>query len=127
MTFSRRLVSVLLLLAATITCGSPPTSRSTEPAAPSSATQPSSDPRVGTRVYLTGCERGELVVQVINLWDSPARSRIVGKLSGSVDGGCLGAIVTIRDVQGRLVEVETTYGDPQRGWITEPFIGRPAS
>lgn len=125
MTYLRRCRSALLIALLSGGCSSPPPSEKSAPRLPSN------DPRIGTRVHITGCENGELVVPIVNLWNSPERTRVIGKLSGDgrADQGreCQGSIVVIRDVRGRLFEVETTVGDYQRGWITEPFIGRPAS
>jgi len=105
-----------------VACGT--STPSTEEGSSSSA---KNDPRIGRRVHITGCEKGALVVPVVNLWDSPKRTRAVGKLSGDgrADRGlsCQGAVVIIRDVQGELYQVESVIGD-QIGWVTEPFIGR---
>jgi hypothetical protein len=82
------------------------------------------DPLLGTRRHITGCENGKLVVPVVNLWDSPSRSRVIGKVSGEGGpDGCQGAVVVIRGVRGGLYEVEAVEGR-QAGWVTEPFIGR---
>lgn len=121
MTYSQRCRDVAVLIFATsIGCAAPPH----ENDAAASVTQ-ATDPRVGTRVHVTGCEHGELVVPLVNLWDSPARRKVVGQVSGA-GSPCEGAVVIIRNVSGDSLEVETTEGDPQRGWITSGFIGSAA-
>ena len=114
------------VVAASVACSSAPQPENAPPVAVST------DPRVGTRVHITGCTPdGRLDVPIVNLWDSPERTCVIGELSGNgrADQGleCQGSIVVIRDVRGRLLEVETVVGDKQRGWVTEPFIGKPAS
>ena len=45
------------------------------------------DIKVGDRFHITGCENGELMVPVVNMWDRPggqfAGGKVVGKLSGN--------------------------------------------
>ncbi len=87
--------------------------------------------QVGDRVHITGCENGELVLPVVNLWDSPSMTRILGQVSGDgrADQGlkCQGAVVIVREVRqarGRtFVRVETVV-ESQIGWVTSLFIGR---
>ena len=89
------------------------------------------DPRIGRRVHITGCENGELSVPVVNLWNTAQRTSVIGKVSGDgrEDRGlrCQGSVVIIRDVatvEGReMYQVETVVGD-QIGWVSAPFIGR---
>ena len=120
-----RIVCGTALAAFLAACGSPPAE---EVAADADAVAAlSDDPRIGRRVHITGCENGQLVVPVVNLWDSPARTSVIGKLSGDgrADQGlsCQGAVVIIRDVRDDVYQVESVVGD-QIGWVTEPFIGR---
>jgi hypothetical protein len=85
------------------------------------------DPRIGHRVHITGCDNGELKVRMVNLWNTAARSAVVGTLSGdgqaALGFGCQGAVVIVRDVVGTALKVETVAGD-QVGWVSEQFIGR---
>jgi hypothetical protein len=90
---------------------------------------------VDDRIHVTGCENGELVVPIVNLWSKPggvrAGATVVGKVSGDgrADQGlrCQGSVVIVREqqtVSGRdFVKVETVVGD-QVGWITDSFVGR---
>jgi hypothetical protein len=90
---------------------------------PSAVSVPA-DPMIGTRRHITGCENGKVVVPVVNLWNSPSRTRVVGTLSGEGGpDGCQGAVVVIRAVRGNFYEVEAVAGR-QAGWVTEPFVGR---
>jgi hypothetical protein len=81
------------------------------------------------RVHITGCEGGELVVPVVKLWDSPAKTRVLGQLSGDgrEDQGlrCQGSVVVIHKTDGEMFEVEAVIGG-QRGWVSALFIGRDA-
>ena len=88
-------------------------------------------PTVAERTHITGCEDGDLLVPVVNMWDSPDMRRIVGRLSGDgrADQGlsCQGAVVIaheIRMVRGRVfIRIQTVVtGD--FGWVTDSFIGR---
>lgn len=88
-------------------------------------------PRVGERFHVTGCENGELLLSVINMWDSPDMRGVVGKLAsaGRVDRGlrCQGSVVIareVRNVRGRVfVRIQTVVrGD--FGWFTDSFVGR---
>lgn len=63
------------------------------------------DPRVGREVRLVGCERGELVVPTVDLWDTPERSRVVAHFAvGAVAdrSACEGVPVIIRGVRDDL-------------------------
>lgn len=85
----------------------------------------------GDLFRITGCENGQLMVPVVNLWDSPERTRVVGRLSGDgrPDQGlkCQGAVVKAQEVRsynGRtLIKVKSVVGS-QTGWITNSFVGR---
>lgn len=88
-------------------------------------------PRVGERIHITGCENGELMLSVINMWDSPDMRGIVGKLAsaGRVDQGlrCQGAVVIvheIRSARGRIFIRIQTVVRGAFGWVTDSFIGR---
>lgn len=103
----------------------PPSASSPAPAPPAAPTSP-----VGDRVHISGCDFGELTTPVVALWDSAARTRVVGELAGDgpADRGltCLGPVVIIHSVDAvqptPMYEVETVVGD-QRGWVSERFIG----
>jgi len=126
MQLALKAVGHAVIAAFLVACGGSPEGNIGERASSSQGIA-AADPRIGRRVHITGCENGELVVPVVNLWDSPARTRVVGKLSGDgrADQGlrCQGAVVIIRDVRDTLYQVESVVGD-QIGWVTEPFIGR---
>ena len=86
---------------------------------------------VGTLFHITGCERGELVVPVVNMWDSAQMARIVGRLSGDgrPDQGlrCQGSVVKVLARGSRsgrtLLQIESVVNG-QVGWITDSFVGR---
>ena len=116
-------VLVVLILTA---CGPPAASR--DPGGTSSSgSRPASDPRVGRRVHITGCENGQLKVRLVNLWNTANRSAVVGKLSGdgqeALGFGCQGTVVIVREVIGDMYQVESVAGD-QTGWVSQQFIGR---
>ena len=120
-----RYASALLALLLTA-CGPPAASRDPGGAS-STGARVASDPRVGRRVHITGCENGELKLRLVNLWNTANRSAVVGKLSGDGQAeqgfACQGAVVIIREVIGTMYQVESIAGD-QTGWVSEQFIGR---
>lgn len=85
---------------------------------------------IGDRVHVSGCNFGVLEVPVIDLWNNPERTRVVGEVSGDgpaeLGRRCLGAVVIIRSVDADqptpMYEVETVVGR-ERGWLSERFIG----
>jgi hypothetical protein len=85
---------------------------------------------IGDRVHISGCDFGVLKAPVVDLWDGPKRTRVVGEVSGDgpseLGRHCLGAVVIIRSVDvdqpTPMYEVETVVGR-QRGWLSEDFIG----
>ena len=90
---------------------------------------------VGDLFHVTGCENGELVVPVINMWSKPggigAGARVVGKLSGDGRGDqkskCQGAIVElleITNVNGRVFLKVKPVVNSESGWITDSFVGK---
>lgn len=94
-----------------------------------------SDIKVGDRFHITGCENGELMVPVVNMWDKPGGliegAKVVGKLSGDgrEDQGlkCQGAIVElleIKNVDGRIFLKIKSVVNSKVGWITDSFVGR---
>ena len=89
-------------------------------AAPLAAQEP------GELRQVTGCENGELVLPILNLFAGPPPARVMGKLSGtSRTDRCHGAFVNVLATQpgGRWVQVETVVrGDV--GWISRLLIGR---
>jgi hypothetical protein len=95
-------------------------------AAPSAPPE-TADSRIGQRVHITGCENGELKVPMVNLWNTAARSAVIGRLSGdgqeALGFACQGAVVVVRDVVGTALQVETVTGS-QVGWVSEQFIGQ---
>jgi hypothetical protein len=83
---------------------------------------------VGDRIQITGCEDGELMVSIVNLWEGPSLSRVIGRVSGtSISDRCHGSVVIIRDTTQhqfrKLYKIETVIGS-QEGWLTEVFIGQ---
>lgn len=83
---------------------------------------------VGAPYFITGCEHGEPIVPIVHLWNSPQRTRVVGRLSGSSrTDPCAGSPVLVREVRPagdrNLVRVETFIGG-HSGWLTNLFIGR---
>ena len=86
--------------------------------------------QVGDRVHISGCDLGDLTAPVVDLWNSPERTQVVGQVSGDgrAEQGlrCMGAVVIIRSVDAdrpsTMYEVETVVGT-QRGWVSERFIG----
>lgn len=108
------------------------------PAPRNTAPRPPADPSpspippepIGDRVHISGCDFGDLKAPIVDLWDSPAQTRVVGDVEG--DGPpeqglrCLGAVVIVRAVETAgpttLYEVETVVGN-QRGWVPDRFIG----
>ena len=91
--------------------------------------------QTGDRFHITGCENGELMSGVVNLWSKPggivAGAKVVGKLSGDgrVDQGlkCQGSVVVTKEIQNvkgqEFIKVETIIGS-QEGWITDSFSGK---
>jgi len=93
------------------------------------------DIKVDDRFHVTGCENGELMVPVVNMWDKPGGAikgaKVVGKLSGDgrEDQGlkCQGAIVVlleIKNVDGRVFLKVKSVVNSKVGWITDSFVGR---
>ena len=86
---------------------------------------------IGKKYHITGCENGQLMVPVVNMWSKPggiaAGARVVGKLSGDgrADQGlqCQGAVVEILDIQGHFIQIQSVVNG-NVGWVTKPFIGR---
>ena len=99
-----------------------------------SLTYSSSALEVGEKFHITGCENGELMVPVVNLWSKPGGiingAKVIGKLSG--DGRpelglkCQGSIVElleIKQVDGKTyLKIKTIYSDV--GWVTDLFLGK---
>lgn len=82
------------------------------------------DPRVGREARLAGCERGELVVPTVNVWDSPERTRVVGQIAvGPVAGraACEGVPVIVRGVRDDLFEIES-IDRRTRGWVGRTLV-----
>ncbi len=89
------------------------------------------DVKVGDRFHVTGCEHGELMVPVINMWDKPRGTKVIGKLfgDGREDEGlkCQGSIVElleIKKVDGRTFLKIKAVVNSEIGWITDSFVGR---
>ena len=89
---------------------------------------------VGDRFHITGCENGELLLRVVNMWSQPTIAmggRIIGQLSGDGRpdgvGRCQGSVVAaleIRVVGDRThIKIETIVGGTI-GWITDSFVGK---
>lgn len=89
------------------------------------------DIKQGDLFHITGCENGELMVPVVNLWNGPERTQVVGRLSGNgrADKGlkCQGAVVKALETthaSGRtFIKIKSVVGS-QIGWITDLFVGR---
>ena len=86
---------------------------------------------IGTLFHITGCERGELVVPLVNMWDSPQMARVVARLSGDgrPDQGlrCQGSVVKVlarSSRSGRTVLQIQSVVNGRVGWITDSFVGR---
>jgi len=87
-----------------------------------------------TLFYVTGCENGELMVPLVNVWLLPGGispgNRVIGKVSGAGRGKnkCKGSIVrklTERNVNGRTwIRIDTVVGDYKAGWFTDSFVGK---
>lgn len=89
----------------------------------------------GALFHITGCENGELMVPVVNIWSKPGGlmegATVIGKLSG--DGRkeqglrCQGAVVKAletKSIGGRTyIRIKTVVGSTS-GWITDSFVGR---
>lgn len=93
------------------------------------------DIKVGDRFHITGCEKGELMVPVVNMWNKPGGAikgaKVIGKLSGDgrEDQGlkCQGAIVElleIKNVDDRIFLKVKSVVNSKVGWITDSFVGR---
>lgn len=92
-------------------------------------------PKVGDLFHITGCENGELLVPVVNLWSKPGGAitgaKIVGKLSGDgrkdQDLKCQGSVVRVlkfKKDSGRTFLKVYSVVNSKVGWITDSFIGR---
>ena len=87
-------------------------------------------PDIGDLFHITGCEDGQLLVPVVNLWDKPGGlfdgAKVVGQLSG--DGKkCQGAVVRlleINEVEGRMFLKVQSIVNSNIGWITNSFVGK---
>ncbi len=88
---------------------------------------------VGDRFHVTGCESGELLLPLVNIWSQPTIAtggRPIATLSGQgrADGvgRCQGAVVAtleIRNIGGRAhVKIESIVNGTI-GWITDTFVG----
>lgn len=90
------------------------------------------DVKVGDRFHITGCENGELLVPVVNMWSKPNNAAdIIGILSGDgrEDKGlkCQGAIVELLEitkVNGRNFLKIKSVVNLKEGWITDSFVGK---
>ncbi len=89
----------------------------------------------GDLFHVTGCENGELLVPVVNMWSKPGGfltgAKVVGKLSGDgrEDQGlkCQGAVVRtleIRKFKGRIFLKIKSVVNSKIGWITDSFVGK---
>lgn len=99
-----------------------------------SAAQAQIEPKAGDRFHIAGCENGELLVPVVNLWSQPTftpRARVIGQMSGGRIGAtvdrCLGSVVAaleIRVIDDRThIKIKTIVGGTT-GWITDSFVGK---
>ncbi len=90
--------------------------------------------RVGDRFHITGCENGDLLLPLVNIWSQPPGSpgaRPIATLSGQgrPDGAgrCQGAIVAaleVRTTGGRThIKIESVVNGTI-GWITDSFVGK---
>ena len=81
---------------------------------------------IESQYHITGCEYGELIYPVVNIWSEPGRGKIIGKLSGnSSELKCQGSIVIIlemRKVNCRIFYKIKTI-DNKIGWVIGSFIG----
>lgn len=91
--------------------------------------------KVGDKIHITGCENGQLMLPVINMWSKPggiaSGATVVGKLSGDgrADQGlkCQGSVVKVIEVKktgGRVFLKVQSVVNSKTGWITDSFVGR---
>lgn len=94
-----------------------------------------SDVAVGDKFHVTGCENGELMVPVVNMWSKPggiaSGAKVIGKLSGDgrSDQGlkCQGSVVKVVEVKkigGRTFLKVQSVVNSKTGWVTDSYVGR---
>jgi hypothetical protein len=93
------------------------------------------DLKRGDLFHITGCENGELLVPIVDMWDKPGGSdegaKVIGKLSGDgrEDRGlkCQGTVVRAIDIvniRGRMFIKIQSVINLSEGWVTDSFVGR---